>query len=111
MSQERPLIVKINVSLVYRDVWTNSQGRGKTSLLVRVWAIREAECGGRERPLPSIDPRIVPGRPWPVNVLASTEIATTGNAAAVTTGGILNVISLYFAMASFMASARTCDLG
>jgi hypothetical protein len=32
------LIVKINVSLVYRDVWTNSQGRGKTSLLVRVWA-------------------------------------------------------------------------
>ena len=23
---------KENVSLVYRDVWTNSQGRGKTSL-------------------------------------------------------------------------------
>jgi len=37
-----------SVSLVYRDVWTNSQGRGKTSLLVRVWAIREAECGGWE---------------------------------------------------------------
>ena len=30
---------KENVSLVYRDVWTNSQGRGKTSVLVRVWAI------------------------------------------------------------------------
>ena len=26
-----------SVSLAYRDVWTNSQGRGKTSLLVRVY--------------------------------------------------------------------------
>jgi hypothetical protein len=33
---------KKSVNLVYRDVWTNSQGRGKTSLLVRVWANREA---------------------------------------------------------------------
>jgi hypothetical protein len=43
------------VSRVLDDVWTtvtsfglNSQGREKTSLLVRVWAIREAVCGDWE---------------------------------------------------------------
>jgi hypothetical protein len=54
-------------------------------------------------------PRSVPGRPWPVRVLASSETATTGTVAAVTMGGILYVISLYLSIASFIASARTCD--